>query len=122
MPIIKYEAVLSAASITPPVLPKIVPAPLPSLKKLSNSLFSISSYFIFSFLTILFNSFTVITKSVPHTSSLLISNFFAVQGVIATVKISSFDMLFYLVKYSFTTGPIIPIGLLQVDIFSNNSG
>ena len=55
-------------------------------------------------------------------SSRLISNFFATQGVSATFTIFFGSIDIFFAKYVLITGPCIPSGLLQVEIFFNISG
>ena len=95
-PVSVSTAVLSAASITPPVTPKITAAPVPIPSGTSNFAFGfMASSWISASFSIFASSFVVITISTsgtpaPHSSSLVISNFFAVHGITDTITIFSF--------------------------------
>ena len=99
-PVNKSWAVLRAASITPPVVPKIAPAPVASPIGLSNSESLKSSKSILACLIIFASSLVVITASTLYKSSffisgLCLSNFLATHGITDTTYIFFASILFF---------------------------
>ena len=128
-PKIVSAAVLRAASITPPVAPKIAPAPVLTPIAGSNSSsgkFAKSMLHCFNKRPISRVVNTISTSWIPSPaaswSSRSISNFFAVQGIILTDTIFLGSIPFFSAYQVFNIAPVICWGDLHVDTFGNRSG
>ena len=127
-------AVLRAASMTPPVFPNMTPAPEASPKGESKGISGRALKSIPSSFAQRASSLVVMTLSMSRISGfprylpaafislLLISIFFAVHGVKATLMIFSGSRPILEAKYVLIVGPCIPIGLFAEERFGIISG
>ena len=114
------------ASVTPPVTPKITPAPDDNPNGISIASHGICARSIPASFIIRIISVVVNTKSTSCSPSVLcsgrrISAFFAVHGIIETTIVFLLSFLLFRAS-SFNTAPNICCGERQVEIFSRNSG
>ena len=120
-------AVLSAASITPPVAPNITAAPVDAPSGRSNSPSGRLTKLMPARLTMRENSRVVSatsTSGYPEAfwSSRFVSNFLAVHGMIDTTKISLGSIPFFLAYQVFAIAPNICCGDLQLERLGKRSG